>query len=281
MTDRFSRRFRVRHYELDQFGHVRRVELVRYMQEAAIEASTALGFSPEWYAAHGVGWVVRRLSVRCDAPATYGDEIEARTWLSLLRGVRSVREYDLRRIADGARVARGRAEWVYVESQTGQPTRVPDEWAAAPLEAGPPEDLRVRLSNPRPTSDPHRYTSRRRVQFHELDTVRHVNHAVYLQWAEQAQLDALRAAGHAVEGPEVRTVGHEIQYFAGALADEEVEVVSWIGELAEGGAAWTHEISNATTGKLLARDYCAIRLESAPARLLESLLRGAPHAPSS
>src|SRR5215469_10849112 len=95
MTPRFTRHFKVRYYELDAFGHVNGVNLVRYMQEAAIEASTDLGFSPDWYNQHGVGWVVRRLSVRSFAPALYGDEVTAATWLSGLRGVRSIREYDL------------------------------------------------------------------------------------------------------------------------------------------------------------------------------------------
>jgi acyl-CoA thioesterase FadM len=58
MMPRFRRRFRVRHYELDSFGRVSDVALVRYMQEAAIEASTALGFSPDWYREHSAVWVV-------------------------------------------------------------------------------------------------------------------------------------------------------------------------------------------------------------------------------
>src|SRR5690242_18017705 len=112
MTPRYTRLFQVRHYELDAFGQVNGVNLVRYMQETAIEASSALGFSPDWYKQHGVGWVVRRLSVRSFAPALYGDEVTAHTWLSSLRGVRSIREYDLTLSRNGQRVARGRAEWV-------------------------------------------------------------------------------------------------------------------------------------------------------------------------
>ncbi|MHB1427040.1 MAG: acyl-[acyl-carrier-protein] thioesterase [Gemmataceae bacterium] len=260
MTHRFTRRFRVRHYELDAYGHVKGVNLVRYMQEAAIEASTALGFSPEWYRQHGVGWVVRRLSVRHFTPALYGDEIEVGTWLSVLRGVRSLREYDLRRGRDGVQVARGRAEWVYMDFQSGQPTRVPDAWADA-FVSNKPEDLGIRLSNARSIVDAPRYTSRRRVQFHELDTVQHVNHAVYLQWITQAILDRTRRAGSVSDGTSAvadasgSLVGHEIQYFAAALEEENIEIVSWLTETSADGAAWTHEIYNANTRKLLARDY--------------------------
>jgi acyl-CoA thioester hydrolase len=271
MTPRFTRRFQVRHYELAATGQVSSVALVRYMQEAAIEASTALGFSPDWYRERGVGWVVRRLTVRYLAPVEYGDTIEAATWLSGIRGVRSIREYDLTRSRDGARVARGRAEWVYMDGQTGQPTRVPDEWAEAFPVTRDIEDLGVRLSNPSPIENAPRYTSRRRVEFHELDTVQHVNHAVYLQWAEQAHLDALRSGAHPLLGTDepsrMLQAGHEIQYFAAALGEENIEIVSWPAENAQTDEAWIHEIYNADTRKLLARDYSRM---SAPDRGQES-----------
>jgi acyl-CoA thioester hydrolase len=250
MTPRFNRLFKVRHYELDAFGQLSDINLVRYMQEAAIEASTDLGFSLDWYNAHGVGWVVRRLSVRFFSPAVYGDEIVAATWLSGLRGVRSIREYDLTRTRDGSRVARGRAEWVYMDFHTGEPARIPDAWADAFQLKDKPEDLGIRLADPRPSENARRFLSRRRVQFHELDAVGHVNHAVYLQWIAQAFLEALRAA----DGKAIQTA-HEIQYFAAAQDAENIEIVSWLSETSATGAAWTHEIHNADTRKLLARDY--------------------------
>ncbi len=285
MTPRFTRLFRVRHYELDALGHVNGVNLVRYMQEAAIEASSALGFSPDWYQQHGVGWVVRRLSVRYFAPAFYGDEVQAATWLSGLRGVRSIREYDLTRSRDGQRVARGRAEWVYMNFQTGEPTRIPDAWANAFTLKDKPEDLGIHLHNPHPTENARRYTTRRRVEFHELDTVQHVNHAVYLQWISQAFLEALGSAGHSPErtlqnGWMAFQTGHEIQYSAGAIDQEHIEIVSWLSETAADGAAWTHEIYNADTRKLLARDYARMSFVNArqepmtpPAGILENILR--------
>jgi acyl-CoA thioester hydrolase len=280
MTPRFTRRFRVRHYELDALGHLNNVVLVRYLQEAAIEASTALGFSPDWYRAHGALWVVRRLSVRYLAQATYGDELEITTWISTLGGVRSHRE------CDGARVARGRAEWVYIDMTTGQPTRVPDGWIEALETTGELEDLGIRLTNAQPTAEAHRYSSRRRVQFHELDAAQHVNHAVYLNWIGEGYFDAIRAAGHPLErtrgeGYMVFQAGHEIQYFAPAQANDPIEVVSWVAEMAKVRGAWTHEVYHADTRKLLARDYSVgvfVDLEGKPIvpppQAIEDVVRG-------
>jgi acyl-CoA thioester hydrolase len=286
MTQRFTRRFKVRHYELDALGHVNNVAYVHYMQEAAIEASTALGFSPDWYREHGALWLVRRLSVRYLAPLTYGDEVEVATWISQMGGVRSLREYELTRTRDGARVARGRAEWVYVDVATGQPTRVPDAWAEAFPRDGKPEDLGVRLTDARRTEGAYRYRNRRRVQFHEVDAAQHVNHAVYLRWAGQAYFDAIRAGGYPPErmhreGWAVLQAGHEVQYFAPALDNDDIEVLSWVCEVGKVRGAWTHEVYNAATGKLLARDYSVgvfVNLEGRPtvppAQAVEDVLRG-------
>ncbi len=286
MTQRYVRRFRVRHYELDALGHVNNVVYVQYMQEAAIEASTQAGFGPDWYRQRGTGWVVRRLSVRYLGQATYGDEIEAATWVLQMRGPLSVREYDLTRVGDGAPLARGRAQWVYLDLEKGQPLRFPPECAARFEPTGQVEELDVRLRNARPTEAAHRYRSRRRVQFHELDTARHVNHAVYLQWVGQAYFDAMRAAGcpperSREEGWLIVQGAHDIEYFAPALDGEDVEVVSWVCELGKVRGAWTHEFVSAATGKLLARDYSVgvfLNREGKPSalpeRVIEDVLRG-------
>jgi acyl-CoA thioester hydrolase len=262
------------------------VTFIHYMQEAAIEASTALGFSPEWYREQGFGWVVRKLWVRYLAPLTYGDEVEAATWLSGLRGVRSNREYDLTRVRDGVRVARGRAEWVYMDAKTAQPTRIPDAWADAFPLSREVEDLGVRLGKAHEIQGSHPYVSRRRVQFHELDGAQHVNHAVYLRWMEEAYFQAVRAAGHPLEqtrkaGWMVFQGGHEVQYFAPALDNDNIEVVSWVYEMGKVRAVWTHEVYNADTRKLLARNYSLVvfvNLEGKPtppsAQAIEDILRG-------
>ena len=129
----------------------------------------------------------------------------------------------------------------------------------------------MRLREARSTENAYRYTSRRRVQFHELDTVQHVNHAVYLQWIEQAYLDALHRLGHPPgqrlpDGETILRGGHEIQYFAAAIDNENIEIVSWLCETAPSGAAWTHEIYNADSRKLLAAQLRALALRQRASR---------------
>src|SRR5262249_54231228 len=120
-------RFRVRHDEVDSFAHLNNAVCVKYMQEAAIQASTDAGYSLQWYEERAVAWVVRRLEIRYYLQVRYGDELEVRTWISECRRSTCTREYDVTRTIDGARVARGRGLWVYIDSKSGRPIRLPQE----------------------------------------------------------------------------------------------------------------------------------------------------------
>ena len=58
MARDFAYRFRVRHDELDSFGHLNNAVCVKYMQEAAIQASADAGYSLQWYEERSVAWVM-------------------------------------------------------------------------------------------------------------------------------------------------------------------------------------------------------------------------------
>jgi acyl-CoA thioester hydrolase len=256
----YTRAFRVRHYELDSFGHVNNAVYVNYLQEAAIEASSDAGFTPLWYAEHNVGWVIRKLSIRYYLQASYGDELNVTTWISDIRRVSSTREYIIRRQIDGIPVVRARVQWVFVDRNSGQPARIPESFKLAFSSMGDANELDIRWAKPQLIDCAHRYSNRRRVQTNELDTAQHVNHAAYLRWIEQAYFDAIRAAGHPIEttrnsGWLVVQGAHEIEYFAPAFDNDEIEVVSWVCEMGKVRGAWTHEIYCSNRQSLLARDY--------------------------
>ena len=286
MTRTYKRRFRVRHYELDCFGHVNNAVYANYLQEAAIEASADAGFSMDWYADHGTSWVIRKLTVRYFAPAAYGDEVEVTTWVSDFRRVRSHREYEARRVSDGERLLRARADWVYVDAETGRPLHAPDQISEAFEPSGDLPEIGVRIRKPQTIEDCHRYRARRRAQIYEIDAAGHVNHANYLRWIEGAYQDAMAAAGHPLsrllaDGCVILQGGHEIEYFAPARHRDSIEIVSWVCEMGRVRGAWTHEVYNADTGQLLARNYSLgvfldgnLRPTPPPDYVVEDVLRG-------
>ncbi len=256
----YVRPFRVRYYELDSFNHLNQSVYADYLQQTAIEASADACFTPEWYAAQNSSWVVRKLEIRYHQQASANDELEVRTWVSDVRRITSRREYEITRKSDNTKMLRARANWVYVNRETLQPQRIPEIFKEQFQPNGVVEDLGIRVSKPELTTDTHRYVRQRRVQVRELDISQHVNHVVYLSWIEQAYFDAMRSAGYPVtqtrnDGWFAFQGGHEIEYFEPAFDNDEIEIVSWVCEMGKVRGAWTHEIYNAVTKRLLARDY--------------------------
>jgi acyl-CoA thioester hydrolase len=282
----FKYRFRVRHDELDSFGHLNNAVCVKYMQEAAIRASADAGFGLSWYAKRHAAWVVRRLEIRYYLQVLYGDELEVATWISECGRSTCTREYDVTRASDGERVARGRALWVYIDAHKGRPLRLPEEVKAALSPAGEKAALGIRGYKARIVEDCYRYRSQRRVQSYELDPLAHAHHTVFFNWIEQAYYNAIRVAGHPLE--ELRggdwmifQGGHDIEYFSPARDNDEIEILSWICEVGKVRGAWIHEIYHSEDKRLLARDYSLGifvsadgKLAAAPQSLIDDLLCG-------
>jgi acyl-CoA thioester hydrolase len=74
-----ERTFRVRHYECDAYGHVNHANYVRYMQEAAFDASAAAGYDVPCYAELNRTWLVRETDITYLVPLSYGDSVTVKT----------------------------------------------------------------------------------------------------------------------------------------------------------------------------------------------------------
>ena len=257
---RFTRRFRVRRYELDFYHHVNNAVYVQYMEEAAIEASTAIGFSPDWYRDHEASWVMRRLTIRYQSSVTYGDEVEVATWVSEMGGVRCTREYDLRRVGDGAAVARARAVWIHIDRKTGQPLRLP--------RISPAPSVRTAWSK---TSE---FPCPRPVRRKRLTATTAGGGSSSTSWMQAGTSitptictgSARRTLMPCAQPAILSTQPAKQSGWPGKAAmtssilprpwtTTRSRSSGWVCEMAKVRGAWTHEVYHADSRKLLARDY--------------------------
>ena len=80
---------KVRHYEVDQYGHVNHAQYVHYLEVARIEALEALGLSLAEMQRQGYLILAVELSVKYLAPARSGEPLEIVTHVREIRGARS------------------------------------------------------------------------------------------------------------------------------------------------------------------------------------------------
>src|SRR5215813_8123948 len=155
----YTARVTVRHHELDCFGRVHPGVYLRYLAQAAIDASADLGYDAAWYAAAGGRWIIRRSTLALARPVTAGEDLVIRTWVEDFRRVRSERRYELWS-ADGGLCGEARTDWVYVDAETGRPRRVPRDLEAAFAARAPGATPRSAWSAPPPPPMPARSTHR-------------------------------------------------------------------------------------------------------------------------
>jgi acyl-CoA thioester hydrolase len=115
----------VRADSLDENGHVNNVQYVQWMQDAAVHHSDFAGCSGVTRD-QGATWVARSHAIEYLRPAFPGDRIAVLTWVSNHRRVRSLRKYKFVREADGAVLARGETDWVFVDTVSGKPRQIPE-----------------------------------------------------------------------------------------------------------------------------------------------------------
>jgi acyl-CoA thioester hydrolase len=118
--------FKVPDSAVDANGHVNNVAYVQWMQDAAIGHADASGCTGMTRAL-GATWVARSHRIEYLSPALPGDTVRAQTWVADLRKVRSLRRYKFIRLADGAVLAQGETDWVFVDAQSGRPRAIPDD----------------------------------------------------------------------------------------------------------------------------------------------------------
>jgi acyl-CoA thioester hydrolase len=224
----YTARVAVRHHEFDGFGRLHPAVYLRYLAEAAVEASTAAGFDAAWYAAAGTLWLVRRSTFAVARAVRAGETLAIRTWVEDFRRVRSQRRYVVYG-EDGTLRVDARTDWVYVDAVTGRPRRVPPEMEAA-LAPGADAQARDELRSPVPPRGAARTVHR--VRIHELDGLGHMNNAAYLDVASQAMLDALDAAGWPLDRLLAKAVvpvlaEADIEYLDAARYGDRLEIATW------------------------------------------------------
>ena len=278
-----ERTFRIRHYECDAYGHVNNTNYLRYMQEAAFDASAAAGYSPARYEQMGQHWLVRETEVEYLNPLRYGDSVVVRTWVEDFRRVRSRRAYELRVDASGELAARGATDWVYVDSATGQPARIPSDLIAAFFPEGAPASAPPRPPFPElPAPPPGMFVMPRKVQWQDIDTAGHVNNAQYLAFISDCAFEVATAHGWPAARMLAAGMGivvrrHHIEYRQQARMDERLEVATWLYGARRATVNRAFRITRAADGALMAQahvKYVWINLASGqPMRISDEIMR--------
>jgi acyl-CoA thioester hydrolase len=113
--------------DIDMLGHASNLAYLRWVQEAAIAHSAAVGLDMEGYSQLGAVFVVRRHEIDYLRPVVRGEPLELRTWIDSASAAKCKRATEIVRVGTPELVvARAMTTWGFVELTSGRPTRIPD-----------------------------------------------------------------------------------------------------------------------------------------------------------
>jgi acyl-CoA thioester hydrolase len=287
--------FRVRHYECDAYGHLNNANYLRYMEQAAIEASAAVGYDDARYAALGTHWLIHETDIEYLLPLLAGEAVVVTTWVADFRRVRSLRRYEFTRVGDGALVARAATDWAYLDRASGRPLAIPGEMvtafspegghepsdghhesrpdsvgtafmpsAASPFATSPSEPSSSSPARapfpPQPAPPPQPFTLARRVEWRDIDMAQHVNNANYLSYMEEAGVESLGAFGWSMarlieEDIAIVARRHRIAYQGQAKLGDVLRVTTFLAEVRRATAVRHFTITRESDGAAIARAY--------------------------
>jgi acyl-CoA thioester hydrolase len=291
MPSTHVRTFCIRHYECDAYGHVNHANYVRYMQEAAFDASAAVGYDLARYHVMDRLWLVRETDIEYLCPLRYGDSVTIKTWVLDFRRIRSRRAHEFRRAGSGELVAQASTDWVFLELSTGRPAGIPQEMMAAFFPEGPPPPAAPRDRFPAMTPPPTDglsvgggvFRHQRRVEWRDLDPAGHVNNATYLSYIEDCGLQAITAHGWPLarmkaEGFAMVARRHRVEHQKPALLDDALEILTWLSHISDTTAdrhtLVTRPQDNALIARALTTHVCVSLETGKPIAIPNTFLAG-------
>ncbi|MDX1414471.1 MAG: YbgC/FadM family acyl-CoA thioesterase [Candidatus Promineifilaceae bacterium] len=259
MPEIFEQTFRARFNECDAYGHVNHAHFLTYMQEAAFDASAAVGYDFSRHLEMKRAWFIRESEITYLRPLRYFDTFIVRTWVVDVRRVRSRRLYEFRLASTAEPVAQAYSDWVFLDSGTLRPASIPEEMSRAYLPEGSTNGVLKRHAFPEPPPPPPGvHTTKRRVRWHDVDPAQHVNNTVYLHYLEDCAIDLVREKGWPLERMTADGFGivarqFRIEYLQPAEMDQELEISTWVSDVKRATALRHYTIKRRADNQLLAR----------------------------
>jgi len=123
---------RVRAEDIDAYEHVNNAVYLSWLDRAAWSHSAALGVPLERCLALRRGMAAQRIEIEYLRAALMGDVVQAATWIvSADARLRAERRFQVRRVPDGATLARARIDYVCINLDSGRAARMPELFARA------------------------------------------------------------------------------------------------------------------------------------------------------
>ncbi len=240
----YSRNYLIHYYEIDSKRKLSLSTLIHYLEDLAMLNSTDQGLTLDYYDETHRGWMLFKWDINIYQYPMFNETIKISTHPSAFKNFLANREYSVFN-KDGKLLAEAKSVWLFADTKTRRPLRVPEEMYSKFDVGKESEAVFYKLDELSLVSEGS-HTLKVTVRHSDTDTNKHVNNVRYIDWAMESLPESFR------EDHIVKRV--QVNYKKELNPGDEAEVVSLIHE-DENELYTLHTIYN--TGK----DICNLKLQ--------------------
>jgi len=174
----YKQKFYVRNFDVDFNGKLKLEMLLNFLQESAAEHAGKMNLSGVDLLKKNLAWILSRYHIKVLRYPEQGEIIEVTTWPSVIKGIFTLREYEL--TVSGNKSVQATSSWMAVDLKRKKPVKIKQTLPRFPLhDQRAVRDDFMSLPEVENTDIELRFP----VLKADLDFNRHVNNVVYIQWA--------------------------------------------------------------------------------------------------
>ena len=195
---------RIRYSECATDNRLKISSIINYFQDCTTENSEKLGVGFLYLKDRKRAWLLNFWQVKiCRRPEVF-EKVEVSTWATGFNGILGPRDF-LMETPDGEMLACAHSLWVYVDTETGRPTKPTQEEIEAYMQEAPLpfEQAPRKIILPESAVEVEHISVRR----YHLDTNDHVNNCQYVQVAMEVLPKEFEVAEVRVEYRKAATLG--------------------------------------------------------------------------
>lgn len=179
----FTENRKIRYTQLAANQTMRLADILNFFQDAAVAHTAACGHPLQSLYAQNSAWILLAIRVVLDTPIL-ADTVEVSTWPYLFSKASCNRAFSIKSIQEGRTLVDAASIWAYVDTVSGRPKEVPEDYVSMFKNIGKAPSLSCER---RPMMvPPEALISSFRVLKRDIDTNKHMNNVKYLEYAEEA-----------------------------------------------------------------------------------------------
>lgn len=174
----YSKGWEIYFSQCDPTAKIKLTELANLFQLTASEHATKGGLGFEDLQLNEQSWVMNRIRIEIDELPSWNDIIEVETWIEILKGAKSIRDFSI--IKNGKRLVNATSLWAVFNTTKRRPDIL--QLDSSHIERFPDRKPTKQENSVLEKDFVADSISIHNVKFSDLDIVNHVNNTKYLEW---------------------------------------------------------------------------------------------------